>query len=124
MLSDFVRIVSGATFSPDGKILATNGSEDPKLWNAETGKQLFLLPGFKSGSAQGPVFTPDGKYVAVAGQDGTVSIWETATGGQYLTFATGTPVDGQIEFSPECVAPPTAPYTWCGVFLATGNRDG
>ena len=124
MLSDFLGFASGATFSPDGKLLATNSGADPKLWDAETGNLLFLLSGFKSGSAQPPVFTPDSKYVAVAGQDGTVLIWETATGRQYLAFATGTPVDGQIEFSPECVAPPTAPYTWCGVFLTTGNRDG
>lgn len=124
VLTDFLIFVSGTAFSPDGKILATNGGTDPKLWDAETGELLFLLPGFNSGSAQGPVFTPDGKYVAVAGQDGTVSMWETATGLQYLTFATGTPVDGQIEFSPECVGPPAASYTWCGVYLVTGNRDG
>jgi WD40 repeat protein len=123
-LSDFLIFGTGAAFSPDGKILATNGGEDPKLWDAETGELLFLLPGFKSGSAQGPVFTPDGKYVAVAGQDGTVSMWDTATGLQYLTFATGTPIDGQIEFSPDCVEPPAASYTWCGLYLVTDNRDG
>ncbi len=122
-LSDFVRVVWSTSFSPDGKILATNGGEDPKLWDAETGKQLFLLPGFRSSSNQAPVFTPDGKYVAVAGQDGMVSIWDTATGEQYMTFPTGSPVDGQIEFSPGCIAPPGAPYSWCGVYLVTGNRD-
>lgn len=123
-LSDFLIPVIRAAFSPDGKILATNGEEDPRLWDAETGKLLFLLPGFSSGSTQMPVFTPDGKYVAVAGQNGTVSMWETATGLQYLTIATGTPVDGQIEFSPDCVEPPAAPYTWCGTYLVTSNRDG
>lgn len=123
-LSDFVRSVSGATFSPDGKILATNGDEDPKLWDAQTGKQLFLLPGWGATfSNQGPAYTPDGKYVAIAGQDGKVSMWETTTGRPYLTFATGTPVDGAIQFTPECVAPPTNPYRWCGRFLITGNRD-
>lgn len=121
-LSDFLFFLSGATFSPDGKILATADREEAKLWDAETGKQLFLLPGSINSGV--PAFSPDGKYVAVGGQDGTVSMWETATGQQYLTFATGTPVDGQIEFSQGCVAPPTAPYAWCGVFLATGNRDG
>ena len=123
-LSDFRTFASGATFSPDGKLLATNGGEDPKLWDAETGNLLFLLSGFKSGSAQLPVFTPDGKYVAVAGQDGTVSMWETATGQPYLTFASGTPVDGQIQFSPGCIDPPAAPYAWYGVYLVTSNRDG
>jgi len=124
-LSDFLNFVSGVAFSPDGKLLATNGGNDPKLWDAETGDLLFLLSGFTgSGSAQLPVFTPDGKYVAVAGQDGTVSMWETATGVPYLTFAAGTPIDGQIEFSPGCVDPPAAPYAWCGVYLVTGNRDG
>jgi WD40 repeat protein/class 3 adenylate cyclase len=123
-LSDFGLDVSGATFSPDGKTLATNGGNDPRLWDAATGEQLFLLPGGSAPSAQPPVFTSDSKYMAVAGQDGNVSIWETATGRQYLTFATGTPIDGQIEFSPDCVSPPAAPYEWCGVYLATGNRDG
>ncbi len=123
-LTDFATLVSGATFSPDGKTLATNGGIDPKLWDAATGKLLFELPGWSAPSAQGPAFTPDGRYVAVAGQDGKVSMWETATGRQYLTFATGTPIDSQIEFSSDCVAPPTAPYTWCGMILVTGNRDG
>lgn len=123
VLSGFLTFASGATFSPDGKFLATNGGEDPKLWDAETGELITALSGFKSGSAQVPVFTPDGKYVAVAGQDGTVSIWETATGRQSLLFATGTPIDSQIEFSPDCVTPPTAPFAWCGTTLAAGNRD-
>jgi WD40 repeat protein/class 3 adenylate cyclase len=123
MLSDFELIVSGAAFSPDGKVLATSGGSDPKLWDAETGSLLYTLPGGSVGGTL-PAFTPDGKYVAVGGQDGRVSIWETATGREYLTFATGTPVDGQVEFSPECVGPPTVPYTWCGMFLLTGNRDG
>ena len=121
-LSDFVFFVNSAIFSPDGKILATTARGEAKLWDAETGKQLFLLPGSINSGV--PAFSPDGKYVAVGGQDGMVSMWETATGQQYLTFGTGTPVDAQIEFSPGCVAPPTAPYTWCGMFLATGNRDG
>ena len=124
ILSDFTRIVSGAAFSPDGTILATNGGDDPKLWDAATGELLFVLPGGSGASAQLPVFTPDGRYVAVAGQDGKVSMWDTATGRQYLTFATGTPVDSQIGFSHDCTTPPTAPYPWCGSFLVTGNRDG
>jgi WD40 repeat protein len=124
ILSDFTRIVSGAAFSPDGTILATNGGDDPKLWDAATGELLFVLPGGSGASAQLPVFTPDGRYVAVAGQDGKVSMWDTATGRQYLTFATGTPVDSQIGFSHDCTTPSTAPYPWCGSFLVTGNRDG
>jgi WD40 repeat protein len=123
-LSDFLLPVTYAAFSPDGKILATDGDEDPRLWDAETGKLLFLLPASLSGAELMPVFTPDGKYVAVAGQNGTVSMFETATGLQHLTFATGSPVDGQIEFSPDCVEPPAAPYTWCGTYLVTGQRDG
>jgi WD40 repeat protein/serine/threonine protein kinase/DNA-binding XRE family transcriptional regulator len=124
ILSDFTRVVSGATFSPDGNILATNGGDDPKLWDAATGKLLFILPGGSAASAQPPVFTPDGRYVAVAGQDGKVSMWDTVTGKQHLTFATGTPVDSQIEFSHECITSPSAPLAGCGSFLVTGNRDG
>lgn len=123
MLDDFLNYANSAAFSPDGKLLATNGDEVPKLWDAETGQLLFLLPGFNSVSIQAPVFTPDGKYVAVAGEDGSVSIWETATGLQYLTFFTGSPIDSQIEFSHECVEPPGASYNWCGVYLVTGHRD-
>lgn len=123
-LAGFVTFVTGATFSPDGKLLATNGGTDPKLWNAETGELLYLLPGWGSISNQVPVFTPDSKYVAIAGQEGKLKIWATATGQEFLSLSTGSPLDSQIQFSPECSTPPDFAFDWCGRFLATGNRDG
>jgi WD40 repeat protein/DNA-binding SARP family transcriptional activator len=124
-LSGFPLQVTGATFSPDGKYIATGGDESPKIWDAATGQEIFTLPGKNDHSISGMAFTPDSKYVAM-GDDGggIVHIWEVATGREYLTFSVGNPIDGFIAISPGCVTPPAAPYVWCGLYLATGTRDG
>ncbi|MCL2304004.1 MAG: hypothetical protein FWC43_01525 [Planctomycetaceae bacterium] len=52
-----------ATFSPDGKIIVT-GSEDKtaRIWNAESGKVLQILPGHTD-TVETALFLPNGKQV-------------------------------------------------------------
>jgi WD40 repeat protein len=97
----------GMAFSPDGKRLATivmlsendKQSAGVRVWDAMTGKVLLTIPGgpytFRS-----PVFSPDGKHLAVAASTGSilgsgdtvfassgeVKVYDSVTGRQHLAL--------------------------------------
>src|SRR5262249_1389230 len=53
-------------FSPDGKLLATGGyGTSARLWEADTGKLVHTLDAGPVEGGLTPVFSPDGKLVAV-----------------------------------------------------------
>jgi WD40 repeat protein len=66
----------------DGKRIGS-GSRDlaAKIWDTETGKELFTLRGH-SGPVIGVAFSRDGKLIATASQDGTTKVWDGATGAE------------------------------------------
>ena len=72
-------------FSPDGKLLASGGfsltkaSGTSAIWSANDLKPQFTLDG-KQGIVTDVRFSPDGKMVATASVDGTVLLWDSATG--------------------------------------------
>ena len=72
--------VSGATFSPDGRWLASTCADGTIcLWEVATGKQLLKWLGHPGGADSvvfPPRFTPDGKTLVTCGTDQTVRIWD------------------------------------------------
>ncbi|WP_445245004.1 nSTAND1 domain-containing NTPase [Microcoleus sp. OTE_8_concoct_300] len=76
------REVYNIAFSPDGKTLATSGSESVFravstifLWDT-SGKKLSDFK-TKQGKVNSVVFSPDGKLLVTAGKDGTARLWDT-----------------------------------------------
>jgi WD40 repeat protein len=112
--------VSSVAFSPDGKRLASgSGSIFPnsfpvnrgeaKLWDAQTGQELFTL---KDG-AYSVAFSPDGKLLATGSGGlvhvnkegkilpGEVKIWDARTGQETLTLKGHTDAVLSVVFSPD-----------------------
>ena len=77
MTGDAVRVTC-ASFSPDGKTLATSGEDKAvHLWESATGERREQRVGHQ-GRPNFIAFAPDGRRLASGGDDHTVLIWDLA----------------------------------------------
>jgi len=74
--------VARIAFSPDGKTLVAGGGNRMRLWNAETGDELW---GLGVGDYFSIAFSPDGKMMAVSSND-RARLWDVQTRGHVRTL--------------------------------------
>jgi WD40 repeat protein/tetratricopeptide (TPR) repeat protein/tRNA A-37 threonylcarbamoyl transferase component Bud32 len=116
VLRGHARSVLGVAYSPDGKRLASAGSDKlVKVWDLAAAKELRTLEGH-SDFVTCVAYSPDGHVLASGGGPfkgpGEIKVWDAATG-QELRGMKGLP--GTVlclAFSPD------------SRLLASGNRDG
>jgi WD40 repeat protein len=82
-MSEFARLTGSgrmwsAVFAPDGKRVLTTDDKSARMWDASSGQLLFTMS--HGDTVHGAVFSPDGTRIITAGADGTVRIWNAATG--------------------------------------------
>jgi WD40 repeat protein len=72
----------GVTFSPDGLLIAGTGSlfdASSRVWHAKTGKLLYTFDRHE-GAATSIQFSPDGRSLLTAANDGRAMIWKLEPG--------------------------------------------
>jgi WD40 repeat protein len=112
--------VQGLSFRPDGKVLAIAGYGMVQLRDLATsqpvGKSLPAVPGGGDVNMFDVAFSPGGKLLASVNSDGTLQLWDAATG-QHVgePISAGTGHNGgvaRVAFSPD------------GKLLASADADG
>jgi RNA polymerase sigma factor (sigma-70 family) len=79
--------VSSLALSPEGKALATADGEVVRLWEAKTGHELRKIWCPSTVHNTGPLaFSSDGAVLAVAASDGSIRLFQPATGKERLTL--------------------------------------
>jgi WD40 repeat protein len=115
--TEFFWGASGVAFSPDDKVLLTTAGSAGNathlgLWDVATGKPLHPQVGHTS-RITGLALSKDGKSLASTSADGTLRLWDPATGQERKRIA----ADKSKPF--HCVA-----FSPDGKTLATGTQKG
>jgi WD40 repeat protein len=77
--------LTGVTFAPDGKELATSGQDGKAtLWDPRDGTQRRRLDAHK-GAVRGLAYLPGGRLLT-AGEDHKIKVWDAARGAELYAF--------------------------------------
>ena len=100
-----------ASYSPDGKFIATTGSDNNIIiWNAETGIIYRTLVGLKKRPNR-LVFPGNGEHLYSAGEDGLITVWDPVSLEMLNTASGHSGTIKALAISPD------------GVYLASAGED-
>jgi WD40 repeat protein len=101
-LSGHTDWIYDTAISSDSRLLATAGSDHTaRVWDAQTGKELYLLDQPDAAQVEAIAFSPDGARLATAGSDGAVAIWDMQSGDRLGHFFAHTHAINDLAYSPD-----------------------
>jgi serine/threonine protein kinase/WD40 repeat protein len=105
--------VRALAFHPQENLLSTSGSRDSamKLWDMTTGDLIALLHEPLNGSVTAS-FSEDGRFLAAAGRDRVIWLWEFVGPKSFRRWAAHEDVVTQVAINP------------AGTLIASGSADG
>ncbi|HZQ00056.1 MAG TPA: WD40 repeat domain-containing protein [Reyranella sp.] len=108
--------ISGATFSPDGKMIATTALFEVVLWNARTGAEWNTIGAFKVQVYNSPLagvsFSRDGKLIVVGTEAGVARLWDIPRKREIAAMRGHTEAINNVAFSAD------------GTKIVTSSKDG
>jgi WD40 repeat protein/serine/threonine protein kinase len=94
---------NAVSFSPDGRHVAASVLDHTGIWDSFTGRALHRLPHERK--VNGMAFSPDGKLLLTACEDGTAHLWNADTGKGVYSMVVCIPgnyrTEIQCSFSPD-----------------------
>lgn len=101
--------VDSVTWSRDGSLLASGGSDGIKLWDTQTGAELRTLA--SQTHVNCVAFSPDGSQLVSAGKDSSIKLWEARTGVELATLTGHSKRVASVAFNSD------------GSLLVSGSED-